>query len=211
MRGNWIIKFEQDVITEMILITLLSSASFAFGDVKDYTRENYALIRHDDALVYEEYGDILHVTNLTYYRNILSEEKYFFEQEKAKHFYTQSEFLEIDMQIQLAETLLIQLDNRRIKRGINELGTAWKWITGTPDHDDFIFITNKINDLITNNNRQYVTNSELFKTVERLSTAVRTLTGHAYEKMVRRHRLGVVITDLQKPYSDHCFGQGFNT
>lgn len=181
----------------MILLTLLTTATFAFADIKDYTREHYVLIKNEDALVYKEYGDILHVTNLTYYRELLIEEKTFFGQEKSKHSYTQSEFLDIDMEIQLVETLLIQLDNRRIRRGINELGTVWKWITGTPDHDDFTYITNKINDLITNNNKQFATNSELFETVKRLSTAVNTLTGHAYEKIVRRHRLRVVITDLQ--------------
>lgn len=47
-----------------------------------------------------------------------------------------------------------------------------------PDHDNFTYITNQINDLLTDNNKKYATNSELFQTVERLSTAIKTLTGH---------------------------------
>jgi len=50
--------------------------------------------------------------------------------------------------------ILSQLISTRAKRGIHELGTVWKCLDGTPDHDDFIKIQNKINDLIktiTNN------------------------------------------------------------
>lgn len=181
----------------MLLLTVLNIINFVFADITDYTRENYVLIENRDTLIYEQYGDILHVSNLTYYRDILREEKQFFEKEKAKHTYDHSEFLEIDMEIDLTETLLSQIDISRNKRGINELGTIWKWITGTPDHDDFTYITNKINDLITNNNKQYATNSELFSIIKKLSNTVNTLTGHAYERIVRRHRLKLVINDLQ--------------
>jgi len=47
---------------------------------------------------------------------------------------------------------LSQILPSRTKRGINELGTLWKWIAGTPDHDDLITVQNKIDDLIQNNN-----------------------------------------------------------
>jgi len=56
-----------------------------------------------------------------------------------------------------------QLILNRSKRGINELGTIWKWKTGTPDHDNFITVQNKIDDLVQNNNDQFVINSKIFK------------------------------------------------
>jgi len=46
---------------------------------------------------------------------------------------------------------------------------VWKWLAGTPDHDDFIKIQNKINELIENNNKQFIINSKLFKEIESLS------------------------------------------
>jgi len=51
------------------------------------------------------------------------------------------------------------------KRGVNEIGTVWKWLAGTPDHDDFIKIQNKIDELIKNNNKQFIINSKLFKEI----------------------------------------------
>jgi len=43
----------------------------------------------------------------------------------------------------------------------NEIGTLWKWIAGTPNHDDSIKVQNKIDGLIQNNNNQFVINSKL--------------------------------------------------
>jgi len=40
--------------------------------------------------------------------------------------------------------MLSQLISTRSKRGINEVGTVWKWLAGTPDHDDLIKIQNSI-------------------------------------------------------------------
>lgn len=53
---------------------------------------------------------------------------------------------EITYEIQILELILSQLIPTRSKGGINELGTVWKWLAGTPDHDDFIKIQNKISD-----------------------------------------------------------------
>jgi len=53
--------------------------------------------------------------------------------------------------------LLSQILPSRAKRRINELGTLWKWIAGTPNHDNLITVKkNKIVDLIQNNNNQFV-------------------------------------------------------
>lgn len=148
----------------LFILTLISPINTV---IIDYIRENYILIENDDALIYKEYNDILHITNLTHYENVLTEEKLYFNQQKAKHYFNQAEYLDTEKEVELAETLLNQLINKRFKRRINELGTIWKWITGTPDHDDMVQITNKINDLIENNNKQYTTNSELFKTIKK--------------------------------------------
>jgi len=61
------------------------------------------------------------------------------------------------------ELILSQLISTRSKRGIHEIGTVWKWLAGTSDHDDFIKIHIKNNELIENNNRQFIINSKLLK------------------------------------------------
>jgi len=71
--------------------------------------------------------------------------------------------------------LLSQILPSRAKRGINEIGTLWKWIAGTPDHDDLITVQNKIDNLIQNNNNQFVINSKLFKEIKTLSENLQTV------------------------------------
>jgi len=71
--------------------------------------------------------------------------------------------------------LLSQIIPSRAKGVINELGTLWKWIAGTPDHDDLITVKNNIDDLIQNNNNQFVINSKLFKEIKTLCENLQTV------------------------------------
>lgn len=50
---------------------------------------------------------------------------------------------------------------KRNKRSFNIIGTAWKYIAGTPDHDDFEMLEFDINELNQNNNKQVVINQML--------------------------------------------------
>lgn len=46
----------------------------------------------------------------------------------------------------------------RIKRSLNFIGSAWKWIAGNPDHDDFEIIEQKMNNVLQSSNRQVLIN-----------------------------------------------------
>ena len=46
------------------------------------------------------------------------------------------------------KTLCEQLAEHRHKRGLNFLGSALKFITGVPDHDEAVRIESTINNLI---------------------------------------------------------------
>lgn len=54
--------------------------------------------------------------------------------------------------------LLYNLKPHKTKRSLNFIGTAWKWIAGNPDHDDFITIKEKMTDTLRNNNKQVIIN-----------------------------------------------------
>lgn len=41
---------------------------------------------------------------------------------------------------------------------MNFIGSAWKWIAGNPDHEDYEIITNKMNNVLKNNNQQVIIN-----------------------------------------------------
>jgi len=58
--------------------------------------------------------------------------------------------------------LLSQVLPSMAKRGIKEFGTLWKWIARTHDQVDLITVQYKIDDLIQNNNNQFVFNSNFF-------------------------------------------------
>lgn len=47
----------------------------------------------------------------------------------------------------------------KVKRSLDAIGTAWKWIAGNPDHEDFITIKQKINNVLENNNKQVILNN----------------------------------------------------
>jgi len=93
--------------------------------------------------------------------------------------------------------ILSQLISTRAKRGIHELGTVWKCLDGTTDHDDFITIQNKINDLIESNNQQFIINSKLFNEVKSLSNHLKNISIDQ-EIPLRKHRLRLLKFDLLK-------------
>lgn len=44
------------------------------------------------------------------------------------------------------------------KRSLNFIGSAWKFIAGSPDHEDFEILTKKTNKVLKNNNKQVIIN-----------------------------------------------------
>lgn len=57
----------------------------------------------------------------------------------------------------------------RMKRSLNFIGSAWKWIAGNPDHDDFEIITQKTNQILVNNNKQVVINKLSLEKINELT------------------------------------------
>lgn len=53
------------------------------------------------------------------------------------------------------------------RRSIDILGTAWKYLAGSPDHDDLKFIEDELN---RNNNQQVTINTALTKRINELTT-----------------------------------------
>jgi len=96
--------------------------------------------------------------------------------------------MSLNATIDIIKMLLSQILPSRAKRGINKIGTLWKWIAGTPDHDDLITVQNKIDDLIPSNNNQFVIDSKLFKKIRTLSENLKTVLS-SQEFPFRKHRL----------------------
>lgn len=127
-------------------------------EIKNLDGQKYVLTRTDDVFIYDEYSYLFHVTNLTkisesYNRVIMSNYKP-----------TAEELI----WIKKIENLEEQLQEHRNKRALNFLGSAVKFITGMPDHDDFIKMEEAINSLINNNEKQRLVNSRFERLIELL-------------------------------------------
>lgn len=150
----------------MDILSLIFIFAATQAELIDYTRENYILIEVDDVLLYENTSTIFHVTNLTYIQNFVDTTWKELEKEHEATSYVTPRHTKHDSNLNIIQTFLDQLTISRPKRSIETIGKIWKWIAGSPDHDDKIIIENKINDLILNNNKQYITNSKIFDAIK---------------------------------------------
>lgn len=57
----------------------------------------------------------------------------------------------------------------KVQRSLDFLGKTWKWIAGNPDHEDFVILTEKINNVLENNNKQVVVNKVVLERMNKLS------------------------------------------
>jgi len=147
------------------LVLILNLALLTSSEIIDYTSHEYLLFKDNkDILTYDSYADLFHVTNLSFYEGIINTESRSFNKSSK----TDVEW-EISMDLKLIKFTLSEIMPKRQKRRINEVRTLWKWVAGTLDHDDFITVQNKIDNLIKNNNKQFIIHSKLFNEVKYLT------------------------------------------
>ncbi|XP_054747149.1 uncharacterized protein LOC129252967 [Anastrepha obliqua] len=94
-------------------------------------------------------------------------------------------------QLQKIRTQLEELKGptaKRPKRSINWIGSAWKWIAGSPDALDWDEILRSQNEIIDNNNLQYKVNSEIFKKTEELLQVVNGIATATNDVLGRTHQ-----------------------
>lgn len=139
----------------LLAIQIISIKSF---ELIDYSREPYALVQLDTAFLYEENEMLLHVFNMT---TIIEKfEKY---KERALQCIVNSP--RIHFLLEKCESEINQLTTHRTKRSLDFIGSAIKFIAGTPDHYDMMTVQNRINDLIENNNKMNIILSNKFENI----------------------------------------------
>lgn len=78
----------------------------------------------------------------------------------------------------LIESIKPIVQRTRKARSIDALGKIWKYIAGTPDREDLEILTQNMNSLNTNNNRQTIINSNLNTQINKLIEITNTLSNH---------------------------------
>lgn len=86
-------------------------------------------------------------------------------------------------QTQQIEKLLAELKGQspKIKRSINWIGTAWKWIAGTPDASDWDELLKNQNKIVESNNEQYKINNALMETSQQILDDFNKIIGYFNE------------------------------
>ena len=64
--------------------------------------------------------------------------------------------------------LNLKVKKPKNKRSINWIGSAWKWVAGSPDHQDMEIIENHINNTLINNNKQVIINSQFSNKINQI-------------------------------------------
>lgn len=121
--------------------------------------------------IYDDYGYIAHYTNLTVYENAASDTSKFI------HLISDGQMRQlltddIHTITRLIDSILV---HHRQARSINILGTALKFIAGTPDFDDFEELKFNQQTLQKNNDRQVTINREMEIQIGKLTQAINNI------------------------------------
>lgn len=119
--------------------------------------------------------NLIHVIELTKYKEITDQIVTTIKEDVGSNHsfypYLKNEAIQIN-------NLINDLRVIRIKRALNILGSAWKWIAGNPDHDDFEIIGNKMNNMLENNNKQRIINEQFLERINSLTKLTKTISNY---------------------------------
>jgi hypothetical protein len=133
-------------------------------------------VKTGDAKIQEGKFRLIHEVNFGLLRNTVLEIKSALNEESIRsHPLKLFVFHEIYQVIDMLD----EFNPNRSKRSLNFIGSTWKWISGSPDHDDLVMIKKKFNNILENNNRQVIIN----KTYNDRINNITSLTNQIIEKL----------------------------
>lgn len=144
------------------------SAVMAEVKVLDYSNSRVVAIDTGTAKLRTGAVKLIHVIDLDNYQNFIDSMK---EALATKIIKSHPLNPLLSLEISLLQDKLNQLKPRS-KRSLNFIGSAWKWIAGNPDHDDFEIIEKKINNVLKNNNKQVVINKLSSNRINELTSKI---------------------------------------
>lgn len=109
---------------------------------------------------------LIHIINLTSYEEIINRIS-----PEINHIDRESNLKpQLIHQVEQINQLISELKGQktRTRRSINWIGTAWKWVAGSPDATDWDQIVNNQNQIVNNNNEQYKINTALMSTAHKI-------------------------------------------
>ncbi|XP_037924348.1 uncharacterized protein LOC119660042 [Hermetia illucens] len=143
----------------------------------DYTHAMYIPFQKGNVAIHDDYTYLMHTINLTEFEIIAADIN-----NLEKLFHNQEEKASLEADFNEMNKLLNSLRFHRIKRSINFIGSALKFVAGTPDHSDFVLINERQSRLIAAENQQIEINSEFMKKINELTTQINVLHRNYYSQ-----------------------------
>uniref|UniRef100_W8ARF0 Retrovirus-related Env polyprotein from transposon gypsy n=2 Tax=Ceratitis capitata TaxID=7213 RepID=W8ARF0_CERCA len=143
--------------------------SYADIQIHDYSSSHLITIDNGYSKIKDGTLNFIHIIDIQAYRNVLENITDMIEKsyppENPIYPTLQHEAQQALEMLEIVEPI----QNPRIRRSFDILGTAWKYLAGSPDHDDLNMINNNLDKLITNNNNQIFINNAVKNQINKLT------------------------------------------
>lgn len=123
-------------------------------------------IKEGNAWLTNGYFKLIHVVDLQQYDILIEQTEHLI----ARHIADKEVRLVLDYHLNQTKDRISELTGTRSRRtrSINWIGSAWKWLAGSPDATDWDKLLQVQTDIIDNNNQQYKINRQLFEKTHEL-------------------------------------------
>lgn len=146
----------------------------ALADFSILDYSNARLISIHNGIARKQNGTfkVIHTINLEQYDNLTRETE-----DMVNNYVNIDHPLRPFVKQQLVDIngLLDRLSPHREKRSIDFIGSAWKWIAGSPDSHDFQILEQKIGNILENNNRQLIINQLISERITEITNTTNKL------------------------------------
>ncbi|XP_058974705.1 uncharacterized protein LOC131800868 [Musca domestica] len=165
-------------MTLLFLSTFLTLFTFSTTELQilNYTLSHLVTIFSGPAKIQDGTFNIIHIIEMDRYKNFVDDVQKEIVQTIPK---SNPFFPLLTHEISQIHDILEGIEPMeppRKKRSINILGTAWKYIAGSPDHDDFVTVKNALDQTILNNNQQVVINDIFTERLQNLTQITNHIT-----------------------------------
>lgn len=87
--------------------------------------------------------------------------------------------------------------DHRGRRSIESIGTAWKWIGGSPDATDLRIINQTMNELIINNNQQYRVNEQIGNRLQAITKTINEIIENKSKNKILLDEMDTIATIMK--------------
>ena len=149
-------------------------------DIFDYTNAEFVLLNTGEARVQTNTFNFIHEINIEKLQNMADTLGIRISRRIPQHNPSLPFLLHEHTQIL---NLIQRLKIKNVsKRAINQIGTVWKWISGSPDNSDLEILNNRMNDVLTNNNNQVITNRLIINKINEISNVTNNILGQIHSE-----------------------------